>query len=66
MDIAAKLHEGNDRLADVPRPRTGDGRRPPLTAERVEQLRDRIRERAYDTDAALGATARGILGSGEM
>ena len=40
--------------------------RGPLSAARLEQIRERLRERAYDSRAVREATARGILRSGDL
>lgn len=39
---------------------------PKVNADRVEQVRARIREGAYATDAVLRATARAILERGDV
>jgi anti-sigma28 factor (negative regulator of flagellin synthesis) len=41
-------------------------RRDPLPAERVEQIRRRIRSGAYDTSAVIDAVARGITKNGDL
>lgn len=38
----------------------------PKTAERLEQIRGRVREGGYATDAVLRATARAILERGDV
>jgi hypothetical protein len=55
---------GRDR-DDAPRQAIIRGPRA-LPAERLEQIRERIREGAYDSQAVREATARGILGRGEL
>ena len=42
------------------------GARPPLTAERVEQIRARIEAGAYASDPVLRATARAIIERGGL
>lgn len=39
---------------------------PKLRADRVERIRERIREGAYATDGVLRATARAILERGDV
>ena len=39
---------------------------PPLTPDRIEQLRARIEAGAYSSDAILQATARAILERGDL
>ena len=39
---------------------------PKLDAERIEQIRARIRDGSYTADAVLRATARAILERGEL
>ncbi len=66
MDTTQKIHEIDDRHEGTQRPRVAQSPHSPLTAERVEQLRDRIRERAYDNESVLAVTAREILGSRDL
>ena len=66
MDASPKIHEFDDCLEGRHRPRAAEPRRSPLTPERVEQLRNRIRERAYDTDSVLAVTAKEILRSRDL
>jgi hypothetical protein len=47
-------------------PRRAERSRAPLSPDRIEQIRERIRERAYDSDAVREATARCILGRGDV
>lgn len=66
MDTMRNSHEIDDRHEGGQRPGVAHPPRSPLTAERVEQLRNRIRERAYDNEAVLAVTARGILGTHDL
>ena len=59
----------NNREHEVSLPSADDsatGRRDPLPAERVAQIRVRIRSGAYDMSAVLDAVARGITKSGDL
>lgn len=58
MEIARNEHTERDRERGSPRDT--------LPAERLEQIRERIRERAYDNAPVREATARGILGSRDV
>jgi anti-sigma28 factor (negative regulator of flagellin synthesis) len=51
------LRSGDDSAID---------RRAPLPAERVAQIRIRIRSGAYNTSAVIDAVARGITKSGDL
>ena len=66
MDTTRNIHEIDDRPEGRQRPGVAEPPRSPLTAERVEQLRNRIRERAYDNDSVLAVTAREILRSRDL
>ena len=41
-------------------------RQPQSSPARLDQIRERIRERAYDSDAVLEAVAHGIVRSGDL
>ena len=65
MDATPRIHQIDDR-PEVRNHAGAEPRRSPLTAERVEQLRNRIRERAYDSESVLAVTAREILRSRDL
>lgn len=66
MDTARNIRQIDDRPERRQRPDVAEPPRSPLTAERVEQLRNRIHERAYDNDSVLAVTAWKILGSRDL
>lgn len=66
MDTTRNIHEIDDRHEGRQCAGVAEPPRSPLAAERVEQLRNRIRERAYDNESVLAVTAREILGSREL
>ena len=66
MDATRRIHGIDDRLEGRRRLGAAAPHRSPLTAKRLEQLRDRVRERAYDDDSVVAVTAREILGSRDL
>ena len=64
MNIARNEANGRDR--DSRRTQVSSSSRATLSTERLEQIRERLREGAYDTAAVREATARGILGKGDL
>lgn len=60
---ATEMNDGCDREARALR-RAEDI--PKVDAERVEQIRARIRDGSYTADAVLRATARAILERGDL
>ena len=66
MDATPKIPEIDDRPEGRHRTGATEPRRSPLTAERVEQLRNRIRARVYDNESVLAVTAREILESRDL
>ena len=64
MDILRNDDTGRDRESEVRQ--AAVRRAATLSSERLEQIRERIREGAYDSAAVREATARGILGRGDL
>ena len=62
MKIARNEDDGRDRDRSL----VSSTRRATLSTERLEQIRERLREGAYDSAAVREATARGILGTSDL
>jgi hypothetical protein len=66
MNIVRDEQDSRDRRSDSRHSQGSRSGLGTLSAERLEQIRERLRERAYDSPAVIEATVRGILGSGDI
>ena len=60
------IARNEERESDLRRARVGGSRDAGISPERLDQIRERLREGAYDSAAVREATARGILGKGDL
>lgn len=65
-NIARNEPDGRDRDSDARRAHITRSASGTVSSQRLEQIRERLREGAYDSAAVLEATARAIIGSGDI